>query len=110
MNPSHLTLTHLESRFADARRRADAAALLARHARGPERRPEDYDEHVVIRTAVASDEAEIPRLADLDGGQVPTGYALVAELHGRLVAAIGLDGARVVADPFKPTADVARLL
>lgn len=110
MNPSHLALSHFESRIDDARRRADAAALLARTARGRERGPDDYVEHVVIRSAVASDDAEVTRLAELDGGRPPAQGALVAELHGRLVAAIGVDGGRAVADPFKPTGDVVRLL
>lgn len=110
MNPSHLAIAHFETRIDDARRRADAAALLARTARGRERRPDDYAEHVVIRSAVASDDGEITRLAELDGGRPPAARTLVAELHGRLVAAIGVDGGRAVADPFKPTGDVVRLL
>jgi hypothetical protein len=110
MNPSQLTLTHFETRIDDARRRADAAALLARSARGRERRPADYAEHVVIRSGVASDDAEVARLAELDGGHVPAGATLVAELRGRVVAAISLDGGRAIADPFRPTGDIARLL
>ena len=110
MNPSYLALSHFETRIDDARHRADAAALLARRARGRERRPVDYPEHVVIRSAVPADDTEIARLADLDGGRAPAGAALVAELHGRLVAAVGLDGGRALADPFKSTGDIARLL
>lgn len=110
MNPSHLTLSHLESRVDDARRRADAAGAVARHGRNRPRPSEGYAEHVVIRSAVPTEQGDIARLVSLDGGRAPEGDVLVAELHGRLVAAIGLGDAQAIADPFKPTADVARLL
>lgn len=109
MNPSHLTLSHLESRMDDARRRADAAALSASRGRGGQS-SQGHAEHVVIRSAAPTEQGDIARLASLDGRLAPAGDVLVAELHGRLVAAIGLGDSQAVADPFKPTAHIARLL
>ena len=63
---------------------------------------------VVIRAARGSDGAALVDLARLDS-QIPlAGDVLVAEQEGRVVAAIGAD--RVIADPFRPTADVVALL
>ena len=51
-----------------------------------------------------------PAFASLDSGIAPTGASLGAELDGRLVAAVSIDGSTAVADPFAPTADVRALL
>ena len=40
----------------------------------------------------------------------PQGDVLLAELDGRLVAALPLDGGRAVADPFTPTQEIVELL
>jgi hypothetical protein len=50
------------------------------------------------------------RLAELDSQRPVTGPALVGEIDGRPAAAISLADGRVVADPFRPTADVVELL
>ena len=60
--------------------------------------------------ASGADRASLARLASLDSGIVPTGASLGAELNGRLVAAVSIDGSVAVADPFAPTADVRALL
>ena len=39
-------------------------------------------------------------LAELDSAVAPTGPALVAEIDGRLRAALPLDGGEPIADPF----------
>ena len=65
---------------------------------------------VTMRFASRADAQELRRLAELDSGTVPTGTALVAELDARLVAALPVGGGRPLADPFRPTADLVRLL
>jgi hypothetical protein len=56
------------------------------------------------------DRAAIDRVAGRDSADVPEGELLGAELDGELVAAMPMDGGRVVADPFAPTAEAVVLL
>jgi hypothetical protein len=65
---------------------------------------------VLIRAARGSDGKALARLAQLDSARLPTGELLVAESDGRLVAAVELESGAVIADPFRPTADVVDLL
>jgi hypothetical protein len=69
---------------------------------------------VLIRLAGPEDNADLIRLAQLEGGRPPVGRVLVAEVEGEVLAALGLGGAggrpRVLADPFRPTAGLADLL
>src|SRR4051794_21356051 len=65
---------------------------------------------VVVRRATAFDAAAITRLAKLDSRPLPRGTLLVAELDDGPVAALSLDDGAVVADPFRPTADLVELL
>lgn len=65
---------------------------------------------VVIRLARPTDAAELRRLAQRDSADPPTSPALVAEVGGRIRAAVGLDGETTIADPFESTAAVAELL
>ncbi len=66
------------------------------------------DPTVVIRAARGSDGDVLEALARLDS-QVPlNGDVLLAEEDGIVVAAVA--GDRVVADPFRPTADLVALL
>jgi hypothetical protein len=65
---------------------------------------------VLIRAARGSDGSDLDRLAALDSAHVPAGDLLVAETDGRLIAAIDPDSGAVIADPFRPTADVVALL
>jgi hypothetical protein len=64
---------------------------------------------ISIKLSTEADRPRIAQLAELDGKHPPHGDVLLAEADGRLVAAIGMDGA-VIADPFERTADVVRLL
>jgi hypothetical protein len=70
----------------------------------------DMSESVTIRTAVPNDREDIDRLAELDGGHAPAGDALLGFVDGRLVAAVGIDDDRTVADPFQYTIDLVRML
>jgi hypothetical protein len=66
---------------------------------------------LTIRFALPADAAALHDLAALDSApRTPAGEVLVAESGGALVAALSLDDGRVVADPFRPTADVVALL
>lgn len=68
------------------------------------------NEHIVIRSASATDETALDVLAVIDGGrQRPAGQILVAEVGGRVRAAIGSNGASI-ADPFWPSADLVSML
>ena len=66
------------------------------------------DPTVVIRAARGSDGDRLAQLARLDSQRPLAGEILVAEQEGELVAALGAD--RVIADPFRPTADLVALL
>jgi hypothetical protein len=64
---------------------------------------------LIIKLSTEADRDRIERLAELDGGRAPHGDVLLAEVNGRLVAAVGMDGT-AVSDPFERTAGVVRLL
>jgi hypothetical protein len=65
---------------------------------------------LVLRADRPTDEQALRRLAALDSVRPITGPALVAEVDGIAVAAIGIEDGKVVADPFEHTADVVELL
>jgi len=65
---------------------------------------------LVLRAERPTDEDALRRLAALDSVRPLRGHALVAEVDGRAVAALDLTDGRVVADPFKHTAEVVELL
>jgi hypothetical protein len=64
---------------------------------------------ITIKLSTAADRDRIEVLAQLDGGRAPDGDVLLAEINGRLLAAVGMDGT-AVADPFERTAGIVRLL
>ena len=66
------------------------------------------DPTVIIRAARGSDGDRLAQLALLDSQRPLAGEILVAEQNGELVAALGAE--RVIADPFRPTADLVALL
>jgi hypothetical protein len=63
---------------------------------------------VTIRPATRSDIPAIAGLAELDSAPVPRGRVLLAELGGRIVAAISLESGALFADPFVPTAEAVK--
>ena len=69
---------------------------------------QNLDRTVVIRSARGPDSDTLDGLARLDSQLPLAGDVLVAEQDGELVAALA--GDRVIADPFRPTADVVALL
>jgi hypothetical protein len=65
---------------------------------------------ISIRFAGAADREDVRRLALLDSAPVRDAELLVAEVDGRIQAALPLDGGRPFADPFEPSAELVRLL
>lgn len=72
--------------------------------------PAPYLGPVALRLARPLDDIAVERVAALDASTVPPGRLLVAEVNGRVVAAISLRGGEVVRDPYSPTAPIVRLL
>ena len=68
------------------------------------------NEHIVIRSANSADENALDVLRTLDGGRRrPKGQIVVAEVDGRLRAAVGSNGASI-SDPFWPSQDLVSML
>lgn len=65
---------------------------------------------VTLRCARPDEADALAFLAALDSSSVPRSPVLVADLDGRLLAAISLVDGAVVADPFEPTAALVELL
>ena len=66
---------------------------------------------LLIRYSRVGDRAALERLAALDSRTLPEGWFLIAEIGGELVAAAPIDvDEEPVADPFRPTAEVCKLL
>jgi hypothetical protein len=61
-----------------------------------------------IRQARETDVNALHRLAELDSEPRPlTGRIIVGEVKGEIAAAIAVDDGRLIADPFRPTAQLA---
>jgi hypothetical protein len=68
------------------------------------------NEHIVIRSARTADEQALAVLGVLDGGRyMPKGNVMVAEVDGRLRAAVGSNGVSI-SDPFWPSAELVGML
>jgi hypothetical protein len=65
---------------------------------------------VTLRYAGAADAKRLQYLAELDSASTPSGCVLVAEIDGRLRAALPLDGTPPIADPFHRGAELIDLL
>ena len=65
---------------------------------------------IVIRGASAADDRALLRLAGRDSARPLAGPAMVAEVDGKLLAAISIGTGAVIADPFRPTAELVDLL
>jgi hypothetical protein len=65
---------------------------------------------VTLRYAIFDDAPDLLRLAQLDSAQPLADPILVAEVSGRLTAALSLSEDRVIADPFVLTAATVELL
>jgi hypothetical protein len=76
----------------------------------PQTRRNEVSEPITIRHSTSRDQAVVEELAELDGRPAPAGDTLLAEVNGKLWAAVGVDDGAAVADPFLPTEDVVWLL
>jgi len=79
------------------------AAARARAGQSPVTR-------VTLRRGAAADRERLEMLAELDSAEPPLGPVLVAEVDGRLRAALPLDGGAAIADPFHRGAELLELL
>jgi hypothetical protein len=62
---------------------------------------------VVIRYARPDDADALATLAQLDSSRAPRGDVIVADVHGELWAAVSLDDAHRVANPFRPSSELS---
>ena len=65
---------------------------------------------VTIRWASDADAPALTRLAALDSKRLPSGALLVAEVNGEIWAALAPDSGSAIADPFRRSGDLVRLL
>jgi hypothetical protein len=65
---------------------------------------------VTIRYARPDDALALMDLAELDSAHAPQGVVLVAEVNGKLWAAQSVEDGHAVADPFRPSGELAFLL
>ena len=65
---------------------------------------------IAIRPFTDSDVRAVREVAQRDSSTVPAGMLLVADVGGRVRAALSLDTGEVVADPFAPSAELVDLL
>jgi hypothetical protein len=68
------------------------------------------DRPLTIRMAAPEDADALRGLAELDSAAPLTGRVLLAEFDGTVIAAASLDGGKVIADPFTPSAYAVRML
>jgi hypothetical protein len=69
----------------------------------------DFEE-ITLRRAHVGDGGALAQLAELDSTPLPDDEFLVGEVSGVPWAAIGINTGVLVADPFRPTAELAGLL
>jgi hypothetical protein len=69
-----------------------------------------WPDSVTIRRAQPDDEPALAKLAALDSHPTLSGAVLVAEVQGEIWAAAELDGAWVLADPFRPSGELALMV
>jgi hypothetical protein len=65
---------------------------------------------ITVRPYLPCDRRSLERLALLDDRRVPAPPVMLAEVDGRLVAALSARTGEAVADPFEPTAHLVEML
>jgi hypothetical protein len=65
---------------------------------------------LTIRRSDVADSGALARLAALDSSSPLTGDAVIAEVGREIWAAVEIDSGNVIADPFRPSADLVDLL
>jgi hypothetical protein len=95
---------------------AMSTQALWRLIRGPQREldqgraPHAPGKSLTIRYATPDDTSALERLARLDSRRPPRGVVLVAKVDGELWAAVSLDDDHLIADPWRPSGELAFLL
>jgi hypothetical protein len=92
----------------------DRIETLRRAAAHPSPRPSasraTEEEDVELRLCKSADDDALERLAALSERPLPAGRLVVALVRGELVAALPLAGGQALADPFRRTRHLVRLL
>jgi hypothetical protein len=70
----------------------------------------DSNASVTIRYGRQADAEALTRLAQLDSHDELEGFVLVGEVAGEIWAAVSLSDYQVIADPFRPSGELAFLL
>jgi hypothetical protein len=92
-------------------RRAAQRNIILSSAKESHREPEEVPEAMItIRLGSQADDAALERLAGLDSTVAPAAPVLIAEVNGRMRAALSLRDGRSVADPFVATSGIVQLL
>ena len=65
---------------------------------------------ITVRPYLPNDRRSLERLALLDDRRVPAQPVMLAEVEGRLGAALSERTGEAVADPFEPTAHLVEML
>ena len=65
---------------------------------------------VTIRYASSHEAHALASLAELNSSRAPAGVVIVAEVGGQLWAAASVDDGHTIADPFRPSSELAFLL
>jgi hypothetical protein len=84
------------------RRQKEARVAAAQH-------PDVYDS-VTVRLAGQDDQGALVQLAQRDGGRLPSGTLLVAEVEGTPLAARSLTNGKTISDPFVHSHHLVELL
>jgi hypothetical protein len=69
-----------------------------------------YAGTLTLRPAAEHDAAAVARLIELEEAPPLTGAVLLAEVDGRVIAAVSVRENRAVADIFRPTAELVAML
>lgn len=77
---------------------------------GPPRHVDPGPSALTLRYATPDDASALDRLSVLDCARAPRGLVLLAEVDGTPWAALSLDDHHAVADPFRLTGELVRLL
>jgi hypothetical protein len=106
-----LTARTLGSRLVRTTVRCDSEAMPRTLSHTHSSLRADAGAELTVRPARYSDYDALERLAALDSARpLAGGQVLVAEVDGRLIAAVSLHDGRAVADPFERSADAVEIL
>jgi hypothetical protein len=110
MRDGRLEMLETDFRQMMIEQRQRSLARVTRPTREAGDRLRSTGESVVLRLCGVSDDPQLDELASFDGTQIVPGRYVVAEVDGRIAAAMPLAGGDVVSDPFRRTAHLLPLL